>query len=166
MILTGVLWLAAAVLAVAGVKKLAAPSATVAALAAVGIRAGGWTVRLVGVGEVAIGAYVLIVPGPVSARWLAIAYGLFTIYAAVALFRQSDAPCGCFGEVETPVSVFHLVFDLGATLTAVMVSLGVVDVTAVFPLSGDGVVLASAVTAATVSVVIRMAHPSQAAARW
>lgn len=166
MILTGVLWLAAAVLAVAGVKKLAAPSPTTAAFAAVGIPAGGWTVRLVGVGEIAIGAYVLIVPGPVSARWLAIAYGLFSLYVAVALYRRSDAPCGCFGEVETPVSVFHLVFDLGATLTAALVSLGVVDVAATFPFSGERVILVSAVTAATVSVVIRMAHPSQAGARW
>ena len=70
-------------------------------------------VRIGGAIEVVIGAAALIVGGPVLCALVALSYLAFAGFVVVAL--RTGAPissCGCFGKVDTPPSVVHVVLDL------------------------------------------------------
>ena len=70
-------------------------------------------VRIGGAIEVVIGVAALLVGGPVLCALVAASYLAFAGFVVVAL--RTGAPissCGCFGKVDTPPSVVHVVLDL------------------------------------------------------
>ena len=84
--------MAALVLCVAGVMKLRSPTRTM---------------RVFGVGEVALGVACAVHPTRPSAVALAVVYTSFAAVAVVLMRRR--AACGCFGENDFPVSLAHVI---------------------------------------------------------
>ncbi len=83
---------AALVLCVAGVMKLRSPTRTM---------------RVFGVGEVALGVACAVHPTRPLAVALAVVYTSFAAVAVVLMRRR--AACGCFGENDFPVSLAHVI---------------------------------------------------------
>jgi hypothetical protein len=123
-VLAGPFAIAAVLLAVGGAAKAVRPRDTAQALTAVGVRFPRWVparvaVRIGGVVEVGVGVGALLVGGPVLCALVAVSYLAFTAFVVVALRR--DAPissCGCFGKVDTPPSLVHVVLDLAFAAVA------------------------------------------------
>ena len=124
-VLAGPFTIAAVLLAIGGALKAVRPRDTAQALTAIGLRfpsslpARG-AVRVGGAIETVIGVGALLTGGPVFAALVAASYLVFTIFVVVAL--RSGAPissCGCFGKVDTPPSMVHVVIDLAAAAVAV-----------------------------------------------
>jgi hypothetical protein len=117
-VLAGPFAIAAVLLVVGGAAKAVRPRDTAQALTAVGIRfprvlPGRVVVRVGGAGEAIIGTAALLVGGPVLCALVALSYLAFAGFVLVAL--RTGAPissCGCFGKVDTPPSVVHVVLDL------------------------------------------------------
>lgn len=124
----GLLAAAAVFLAAAGLAKLVRPAVTAAALGAARIpalsaRAAPKIVRLVGFAEIAIGAGVVLVGGPLAAALLAAA---FAALAAASWRLVQVAPgqsCGCFGAAAGAASHWHTAVNAAC---AVIGSLAVV----------------------------------------
>lgn len=106
-------WVGAGLLVVAGVAKVVRPVATADGLAMAGFPSSSPVARLLGVGEAGLGALVLSAvalpsPGPTVA---AVAVGTgYLAFAVVAgrLLAAGAASCGCFGEVDAPLSRIHV----------------------------------------------------------
>lgn len=117
-VLAGPFAIAAVLLAIGGAAKAVRPRDTAQALSAVGVRfprffPGRVVVRVGGAIEAVIGVAALLVAGPVLCALVALSYLLFAGFVVVAL--RTGAPissCGCFGKVDTPPSVVHVVIDL------------------------------------------------------
>ena len=115
--MTALVGAAALLLLAAGALKVADPGPTAAALTArrkatvapAGVRAGG-------VAEAALGAATLVVGGPVLAALVAMTYAAYTLWVGAAL--RQGAPCGCFGEPDTPARPVQLVVDAGFAVAA------------------------------------------------
>lgn len=109
-------WIFAVLLAVAGVRKIAAPAATGAALQGARLPSDHRLVRLLGAGEVVLAAAVLGLGGAVPAAVLAVAYAAFAAFA----YRQSrrGAGCGCFGDADAPATSLHVVIDAAGAVAA------------------------------------------------
>jgi hypothetical protein len=115
--------IAAVLLAGAGVAKAIDPTATVGALLGFGWRVPRGVVRVGGVLEAAVAVVAGVTGNPVAALLVAASYVAFTAFVVVALARHRPiGSCGCFGKVDTPPSVLHLVVNLGATVAAVGVA--------------------------------------------
>ncbi len=110
---------ACAILAFAGIAKIARPDATRRAARELGLPFARTAVR--GFGAVELSAAVT---GAFAGR--AAAYAVAAVYAALAAVafrltrRAAAAPCGCFGDAGGPASMAHVVFDLAATGCAVL----------------------------------------------
>jgi hypothetical protein len=123
-VLAGPFTIAAVLLAVGGALKAVRPRDTAQALTAVGLRFPAFfparaVVRAGGAVEAVIGAGALLTGGPLFAALVAVSYLVFAAFVVVAL--RSGAPissCGCFGKVDTPPSVVHVVVDLVAAAVA------------------------------------------------
>jgi hypothetical protein len=102
-VLTGPFAVAAIVVAVAGISKLRAPAVATAALYELGLPSASWIARLLGVGEVALGAWCLIAPGVFAAAALGCCYLAFALTALTLARRR--AACGCFGDHQQPASL-------------------------------------------------------------
>jgi hypothetical protein len=132
-VLAGPFAIAAVLLAVGGALKAVRPRDTAQALGAVGLRFPSWfsaraAVRVGGVVEAVIGVGALLTGGPVFAALVAASYLAFAAFVFVAL--RTGAPissCGCFGKVDTPPSVVHIVINLAAAAVAIGAAI-VVDV--------------------------------------
>jgi hypothetical protein len=116
-ILAGPFAIACVLLAGAGVLKAWKPGDTANALQAVGVhlhrRAARATVRGLGVAEAALGIVALLTGNPIACALVAASYVAFAAFVVVA--RRGGAPiasCGCFGKVDTPPSLVHVVVDL------------------------------------------------------
>ena len=99
---------AAVLLVAAGAAKLSRPAPGWADL--LGFRARTPVVRLVGASEAAIGVAALFLGG--AAAW---AVGLlYAVFAAVVLraFLAGAGSCGCFGRLDAPPSLIHVVGNL------------------------------------------------------
>ena len=99
---------AAVLLVLAGAAKLSRPAPGWADL--LGFRARTPVVRLAGASEAAIGVAALFVGG--AAAW---AVGLvYAVFAAVVLrgFLAGAGSCGCFGRLDAPPSLIHVVGNL------------------------------------------------------
>jgi hypothetical protein len=138
-VLAGPFTIAAALLAFGGAHKALHPRNTAQALTAVGVRVPGvpahFLVRAGGAAEVVVGIGALVTGGAVFAALVAVSYALFAGFVVVAL--RADSPissCGCFGKVDTPPSVVHVVVDAAFALVAVAAA--VPDVLADQPLLG------------------------------
>jgi hypothetical protein len=117
-LLAGPFAIASVLLAVAGAAKAVRPRDTAQALSAVGIRfprvfPGRVAVRVGGAIEAVIGIATLLVGGPVLCALVAASYAGFAGFVVVALRRGAPiSSCGCFGKVDTPPSVVHVVLDV------------------------------------------------------
>jgi hypothetical protein len=115
--------IAALLLAAAGAAKVVDPTDTVGALRAFGLPVPAGVVRTFGGFEALLAVAAALTGAPVLALGVAASYLLFTVFVLVALVR--DLPigsCGCFGKLDTPPSVLHVVVNLGATAAAVGVA--------------------------------------------
>jgi hypothetical protein len=118
-VLAGPFAIAAVLLAVGGAAKAVRPRDTALALSAVGLKfprllPGRVVVRVGGAVEAVVGVAALLVGGPVLCALVAASYLAFVGFVAVAL--RTGAPissCGCFGKVDTPPSVVHVLLDVG-----------------------------------------------------
>jgi len=99
------LLVASLLLCVAGLLKLRSPAGAVAALAALGLPARAWLVRVLAGLEVALGAACAADPSAVVAAAVAGVYALFAAAAAILMRRR--VACGCFGENDVPASSGH-----------------------------------------------------------
>jgi Methylamine utilisation protein MauE len=145
-VLAGPFTIAAALLVIGGGLKAARPGDTAHALSAVGLSFPGFVtprvlVRLGGAAEVVVGAGALATGSPAFAALVAVSYLVFAAFVVVAL--RSGRPissCGCFGKVDTPPSLVHVVIDLaaaGVALAAVFVGeVSLPDTVATQPLAG------------------------------
>jgi hypothetical protein len=105
---------AAALLVLAGASKLRSPLTARAALAAAGLPVGDVAARLLGAGELVLGAACLAWPTPLLAGSLAAAYLAFAAVVALLLRRGGAVPCGCFGADAFSASRLHAAMDLVA----------------------------------------------------
>lgn len=122
---SGPFYAAALLLAAAGAAKAWDPVNTVGALRAMGIAVPPVAVRIGGAVELVIGIAAIVTGATVPALLVAASYLLFTAFVAVALHRRFPiGSCGCFGKIETPPSVIHLVVDLAAAAVALVVAFG------------------------------------------
>ena len=115
--------IAALLLAAAGAAKVVDPANAVGALRAFGLPMPPGGVRVVGAVEAVLAVAAALSGAAVLAAAVAGSYLLFTAFVLVALAR--DLPigsCGCFGKVDTPPSVLHVVVNLGAVVAAVGVA--------------------------------------------
>lgn len=110
-------WVAGALLVLAGTAKLRWPGGTATALAEAGLPSAHWLVRLLGALEVTTGAGVLVAGGRVPAAAATILYAAFAVFV-VRRRRSADASCGCFGEARTPVGGVHVVVNVVAAVAA------------------------------------------------
>ena len=56
---------------------------------------------------------------------VALSYLAFTVFVVVARARRLPiGSCGCFGKVDTPPSLVHVVLNLGAMVVAIGVAIG------------------------------------------
>jgi hypothetical protein len=113
-------------------------------------------IRLLAVGEVAIGALGLLLLRPVTG---ALVGGSYIAFAGVIAYARAHggalASCGCFGTPDTPATYLHIAIDLVIGGAAVAVALAVssrgslVNVLARQPLHGLPLLTLSAVGAGT-----------------
>jgi hypothetical protein len=166
--LTGPVLVGAVLLALAAPGKWRRPSSTTNALRALGLPSAPALVRLLAVGEVALGAAVLLAPtGPVLAA-LGLAYLAFAGVVVAALRSGSPlSSCGCFGRPDTPPTRTHLVVVLG--LAAAALAAAATSGSAPVLEAGVPLVLVAAVGAglawATLSVLPQLVAASRAPSR-
>lgn len=120
-VLTPPLLMAAALLVLAGAPKLVRPHAAARALAGVGLPERPLAVRGLGLAEVAAGASVIAVGGPLPALAAGLLYLGFTGFVAFAIARGGQS-CGCLGSDDTPPTAVHLVIDGSLAVVALLAS--------------------------------------------
>lgn len=121
--LLGAYYTSAAVVGVAGASKLRKPMVTARALHAVGLPHRPMYTRVLGAVECAVGVAALFEPNQ-SAFALAGLYAAFAVITTYQLIGHSTVTsCGCFGDVETPPTPYHILFDAGAFAIALIVAL-------------------------------------------
>lgn len=113
---TAATWVFAAVLVVAGVRKLTAPGATAAALHGARLPSDRRLVRLLGAGEIVVGGAAMLAGGTLWVGLLGLTYAAFALFA----YRQSRAGqgCGCFGEADAPATGLHVAVNVAGALLA------------------------------------------------
>jgi hypothetical protein len=116
---------AALLLTVAGALKAFDPATTAGALRRAGLPGSPLAVRIGGAVEVVVGVSAIVTGAPLAAALVAVSYLLFTAFVVSALARHLPVgSCGCFGKIDTPPSVIHVVLNLGAVVAATAVALG------------------------------------------
>jgi Methylamine utilisation protein MauE len=99
------------------------PTNTVGALRRARIPAAPGLVRAGGLVEVVIGVVAIVTGVPVAAALVALSYLAFSAFVVFALVRHLPiGSCGCFGKVDTPPSVVHIVLNAGAIVVATAVA--------------------------------------------
>lgn len=102
-----------ALLALAGVYKLADPDPTSGALRAAGLPSGRPLVLGLGGLELATGLAGIFVGGPIPAAMAGVMYLSFAVFVANALRKRLPiASCGCLGASETPPTSIHVYLNL------------------------------------------------------
>ena len=115
---------ASLLLVLAGLAKARDPRTTAGAFRTMGLRVPEAAVRAGGGLEAGLGVVALTGVAWVAAL-VALSYLAFSGFVAVALVRGLPiGSCGCFGKVDTPPSVLHLVVNGGAIVAASAVALG------------------------------------------
>jgi hypothetical protein len=123
-VLAGPFVIASALIVLGGAFKAIDPADTAHALRALGLPHAALVVRAGGAAEVVIGVGALMVGGPVFAALVAFSYLAFAAFVVFALRSGSPiSSCGCFGRVDTPPSLVHVVIDLLAAGVAATVAL-------------------------------------------
>ncbi len=147
---------AAVVVVVSGVFKVASPAAFGATLSSLGLSAGRGVARVCGIAEVAVGGAALLFGGRVGSLVVAALYGVFCV-VIVAARRSGVASCGCFGSVTAPPSALHVAVNAlsggVALLSAVVPPDPLIDVLEAQPLAGLPYLVLLASAAALVVVL-------------
>ncbi len=153
----------AAVLLGAGLAKLLQPDGTISVLRALGAPSPHVAARVLGVGEMLLGAATLLVAGRALTALLTVTW-LAAAATVLAARRSGLGSCGCFGDRSPPPRGLHAVVDLGcAAAAAVGTAVGTVPVADLAAeASGPGAV---GVVAATVAVAVALLLLSTAAPR-
>jgi hypothetical protein len=116
---------ATVLLAAAGVTKVWDPVTTVGALRAVHLPASTTAVRVGAAVETVVAVAAAITGAPVLALAVGVSYLAFAGFVGLALARRTPVgTCGCFGRVDTPPSVGHVLLNLAAAASAVVVAAG------------------------------------------
>ncbi len=126
-VLAGPFAIACVLLVGAGALKAWKPGDTANALRTVGVplsfTASRVVVRVFGAVEAVVAAVALLTGYPIAAAVVAVSYFAFAGFVVVALRRGSAiASCGCFGKVDTPPSIVHVVLDLAFAGVAIAVA--------------------------------------------
>jgi uncharacterized membrane protein YphA (DoxX/SURF4 family) len=119
--LTPALFVAAAVLCLAGVLKLRQPAAAERAVSALGLPSDPLLVRSLAAVELSVGVLAIVAGGRSAAAGVACMYLLFA--AVAALLARRDVSCGCFGEDRTPASAFQAGLSGAFAVVAVLAAL-------------------------------------------
>lgn len=123
-VLAGPYAVAAALLIIGGALKARDSAPTVGALRALGLRAPSELVRVLGAGEVGIGAAALLFDSRVVAALVAASYAAFAGFVVLALRRGTMVgSCGCFGRIDTPPTMAHVVVN--ATMAALSTAVAI-----------------------------------------
>lgn len=116
---------ASLLLVTAGALKAVDPATTAGALRQAGLPSAPLAVRVGGAVEVVIGVSAIVTGATVPALLVGLSYVLFTGFVLLALARRTPiGSCGCFGKVDTPPSVVHVVVNVAAVVVAVGVAVG------------------------------------------
>lgn len=103
-----------ALLAIAGIAKLADPGPAAGALRAAGLPHSRGAVRSLAALELGIGMAGLVVGGPVLAALAASVYIAFALFVAYALRNDlSISSCGCLGAADAPPTRVHVFVNIG-----------------------------------------------------
>ncbi len=162
----------ALLLVVAGLGKALDPGPTVRAAGSAGLpfQVTLPMIRLLGAGEVAVGAVALLVGGAVPAVLVALSYAAFAVFVGRGLLRGDLESCGCFSGDDAPPSVLHVGVNVFLALAAVHVALvsapgGIELVTSVGGTAAAGVGAAVLLDAGAIYLVLtRMPRPFETAA--
>ncbi len=123
--LVGPLFIAAALLVLAGVPKVIEPGDTTRAIRSAGLPAHDGFVRLLAIAEVVVGAAVIAIGGWVPAALLGVLYAGFAGFIVLAMARGGAvASCGCFGKADTPPTRAHLVLNVAAAALGIASAFG------------------------------------------
>ncbi|WP_370327165.1 MauE/DoxX family redox-associated membrane protein [Euzebya sp.] len=115
-VLTAVLWLGAGLLVYAGGTKLVVPDAAMAALHRLHLPSGRVAARVLGLGEIAVGAVIVVAGGLVGAVVSLVTYLALT---GVSLHqRAAQVDCGCFGVRRYPIPKLHIAVDAGLAVVS------------------------------------------------
>ena len=167
--LAGPVWIAATVLALAGVGKLIDPAPTRGALAAMGLPWRGPVVPAMAVGEVAVGVAAVAVGGSLALGALALWYLGFCGFVAIALARRVPlASCGCLGREDTPPTPGHLVVNALLAVSALVAAFdpfGSVDQVLADQPAGGVALMAWVAAGVAVVYLILAVMPATVAAR-
>lgn len=125
----GFVWIGAALLVATGAAKVVRPVATADALAMSGFPSSTPVARLLGTGEAVLGGGVLAsvaLPTPVPALAAGALGVAYLAFAAVAgrLLAVGVSSCGCFGEVDAPLSRVHVAVNLVLAVAAGVAATG------------------------------------------
>jgi hypothetical protein len=138
---------AALLLLVAGAAKVADPTTTAGALAALGWPSSVGSVRLGAGVEALLGAAALVVGGPVLAALVGVSYLAFSGFLVAALRAGTPlSSCGCFGRADTPAHPVHVVVDAALAAGALAAAVAGADplVDAALPAVAGSLVFAAA----------------------
>jgi len=130
-VLTAVVGAAALLLLAAGAAKVADPTRTAGALAAVlgrPVPAAPAVVRAGALAEAALGAATLVAGGRALSALVGLSYVGFAAFVAAAL--RTGAPvgtCGCFGRPDTPPRPLHVAIDAAFALAGLAGAVAGVD---------------------------------------
>ena len=120
-----------ALLALAGIQKIADPKPTQGALEASGLPGSRLIVFSLGGAEVATGVSGIAIGGPLPAAVGFCFYIAFALFVGNALARNLPIrSCGCLGATETPPSTVHVVVNLVAAMTTALGVFAPVDLLA------------------------------------
>ena len=110
-----------ALLALAGVYKIADPTSTSGALRAIGLPGSTQLVRLLGATEIGVGVIGIGWGGPIASAAAGILYGGFLVFVIEALRRKLPiSSCGCLGATETPPTLAHVLVNIVAVSVLVV----------------------------------------------
>ena len=110
---------ACVVLAFAGGSKIAQPSATRPAAAALGLPDAPVAVRALGAVE-AVTAVTALAVGGIAAAAVAVVYGALALAAWRLLARSPGTACGCLGPSDAPVTATHVVVNIAAAIVSML----------------------------------------------
>lgn len=117
-----------ALLALAGIQKIADPNSTSGALKAAGLPGSKPIVVALGVAEISTGSTGIVIGGPLPALIGLGLYAAFALFVANALVKRLPIrSCGCLGATETPPSTVHVVVNSAAAATLLIGVLAPVD---------------------------------------
>jgi hypothetical protein len=161
--LTAPFAVAALVLCVAGVAKLRSPRGAAQALAVGGFRVPVPAVRVFAAGELALGAWSLLVPGRLNAAVLACTYAGFA--GLSALLARRHAACGCFGDHDAPATALQSL--LSGMLAAVALLAAIWTPHGLGWIGGhDTVVLAIGIAGCAYGIVVAYTELPRAWSAW